>query len=150
MFTKTKLVIALAALGLGFATSSFARHGADDPKGDVKGEGAGHPLIQQEQTIARRGAGEPGDVRGEGAGHPVATDIEIIARRGRGADDKPGDDRGVHAPGHPLSQDVDVVARRGAGEPGDVRGEGAGHPVATDVEIVARRGRGKDDPVGHG
>ena len=96
MLTKTKLVVALATLAMGFATSSFARHGADDPKGDVKGEGAGHPLIQEEQTIARRG---------------------------RGADDKPGDDRGVHAPGHPLIQDADVVARRG---------------------------RGKDDPVGHG
>ena len=122
MLTKTKLAIALTVLGLGFATSSFARHGADDPKGGV---------------------------RGEGAGHPVAQEVDFVARRGRGADDKPGDDRGVHAPGHPLSQDVDVVARRGAGEPGDVRGEGAGHPVAQEVEIVARRGRGKDDPVGH-
>lgn len=122
MLTKTKLAIALTVLGLGFATSSFARHGADDPKGGV---------------------------RGEGAGHPVAQEVDIVARRGRGADDKPGDDRGVHTPGHPLSQDVDVVARRGAGEPGDVRGEGAGHPVAQEVEIVARRGRGKDDPVGH-
>lgn len=63
MLTKTKLAIAITALGLGFATSSFARHGADDPKGDVKGEGAGHP---------------------------VATEIEIVARRGRGADDAPG------------------------------------------------------------
>lgn len=126
MLTKTKLAIALAALGLSFATSSFARHGAHDPKGDVKGEGAGHPLIQDVQTVARRGAGERGDVRGEGAGHPVATELEIVARRGRGADDKPGDDRGVHAPGHPLSQDVEIVARRGRGaddKPGHIRQE---------------------------
>ena len=36
---------------------------------------------------------------------------QIVARRG--ADDKPGDNRGVHGPGHPLIQDADFVARRG-------------------------------------
>lgn len=91
MLTKTKLAIALAALSLSFATSSFARHGADDPKGDVRGEGVGHPLSQEFQIDARRGAGEPGDDRGvHGTGHPKSDDVQIIARRGRGADDAPG------------------------------------------------------------
>jgi hypothetical protein len=45
-----------------------AKHGADDPAGDVSGEGAGHPV-----TLAKNGADDPaGDVSGEGAGHPVA------------------------------------------------------------------------------
>ncbi len=99
MLTKTKLAIALAAFGLGLAAPSFARHGADDPKGDIKGEGIEHP---------------------------VAVDVEIVARRGRGADDKPGDDRGVHAPGHPVAPDFEIVARRGRGAddaPGHIRRE---------------------------
>ena len=76
---------------------------------------------------------------------------QIIARRG--ADDKPGDDRGVHAPGHPLSQDIEILARRGRGaddKPGDDRGVHApGHPLVQDADIVARRGRGADDAPGH-
>ncbi|HET8540650.1 MAG TPA: hypothetical protein VFL83_12345 [Anaeromyxobacter sp.] len=46
----------------------IAKHGADDPEGDVSGEGAGHPV-----QLAKNGADDPaGDVSGEGAGHPVA------------------------------------------------------------------------------
>ncbi len=87
--------------------STFARRGAGEP-GDVRGEGAGHPVkVDAPFTVARRGAGEPGDVRGEGAGHPVKVDAPF------------------------------TVARRGAGEPGDVRGEGVGHPVkAETAELI--------------
>jgi hypothetical protein len=60
----------------------FARRGAGEP-GDIRGEGAGHPVKSQNETftVARRGAGEPGDVRGEGAGHPVksTTDMKTVA-----------------------------------------------------------------------
>jgi hypothetical protein len=130
MLTKTKLVIALATLGLGFATSSFATVTNTDSQHYLVTEGASNLLIQGTQTIARRGRGaddKAGDDRGVHApGHPLSQDIDVVARRGRGADDKPGDDRGVHAPGHPLSQDVDIVARRGRGAddaPGHIRRE---------------------------
>lgn len=96
MLTKTKLAIAVAALGLGFATSSFARLSAD--------ENLGVQVLDQSST----------------------QELDVVARRGRGADDKAGDDRGVHGPGHPLSQDSDVVARRGRGAddaPGHIRRE---------------------------
>ena len=64
------------------ALDIFARRGAGEP-GDVRGEGAGHPVKAQDEsfTVARRGRGEPGDVRGEGAGHPVKSatpDVAII------------------------------------------------------------------------
>ena len=127
MLTKTKLAIALATFGLGFATSSFALVSANTFN-DVQATAVSQ--TQETQTIARRGRGaddKPGDDRGVHApGHPLSQDVDVVARRGRGADDKPGDDRGVHAPGHPLSQDVEIVARRGQGAddaPGHIRQE---------------------------
>ncbi len=61
--------------------------------------------------FARRGAGEPGDVRGEGAGHPVKAQDEsfTVARRGRGADDPKGHIRGEGA-GHPVKSATPDVA----------------------------------------
>jgi hypothetical protein len=79
-----------AALTVAVPSSALARHGADNKPGDVKGEGAGHPI-----NVARHGAdNKPGDVKGEGAGHPVQ-----LARHG--ADNKPGDVKGEGA-GHPI------------------------------------------------
>jgi hypothetical protein len=62
---------------------SVAKHGADDPKGDDRGNhGKGH---------AKNGADDPkGDDRGNhGKGHAK-----------NGADDPKGDDRGNHGKGH--------------------------------------------------
>jgi hypothetical protein len=109
MLRKTAIVIAISAAIGGFTAGSvaaatnslandlptlLAKKDADDKPGDVKGEGAGHPLKEQVQTIARRGRGaddKPGDVKGEGAGHPVSEEVQIIARRG--ADDPAGHQR---------------------------------------------------------
>lgn len=68
-----------------FQTPSMtvAKHGADDPKGDDRGQhGKGH---------AKNGADDPkGDDRGNhGKGHAK-----------NGADDPKGDDRGNHGKGH--------------------------------------------------
>ena len=76
-------VSASFAAGLSSDTSKstlniFGRRGADDPAGDARGEGAGHPVKSTTETftVARRGADDPaGDVRGEGAGHPVKSAI---------------------------------------------------------------------------
>jgi hypothetical protein len=41
---KIVLALAIAAAAMSAASSmSFAKHGADDPAGHVRGEGAGHP-----------------------------------------------------------------------------------------------------------
>ncbi|MEO6024687.1 MAG: hypothetical protein ABIP64_16580 [Burkholderiales bacterium] len=104
MLNQSKLILAIGAV---VAISSIvsvsatavsldanqivSRRGADDKPGDVKGEGAGHPVIQGNDIVARRGADDkPGDVKGEGAGHPVIQGVENVARRGRGADDPAG------------------------------------------------------------
>ena len=80
---KTILSLAMVAAYATFAIGSFgattvassatqptmtlAKHGADDAAGDIKGEGAGHPVL-----LAKHGADDAaGDVKGEGAGHPV-------------------------------------------------------------------------------
>jgi hypothetical protein len=102
MFTKTKRAIALS-LTLGFSGLGLA---ASMPTADDA----------TAMTLARKGADDrPGDVKGEGAGHPVMQEQEILARRGRGKDDPAGDDRGVHAPGHPNQEETIVIARRGRG-----------------------------------
>ena len=133
MLNKTTLILAIGAVvtfssiaSVSAASISLdskqivARRGADDKPGDVRGEGAGHPVIQSTDIVARRGAGEPGDVRGEGAGHPLTQEAGVVARRGAG---EPGDVRGEGA-GHPLIQGNDIVARRGADDPkGHVRQE---------------------------
>ena len=102
MQVKTKVAgIALACMlaGAGVAGAAspaasligFARRGADDPAGHVRGvDPMGH---------ARRGADDPaGHVRG-------GADDVVGNRRGRGADDAAGHVRGVDPVGH---------ARRGA------------------------------------
>ena len=130
MLNKTTLILAVGALvtfssiaSVSAASMSLgskqivARRGADDKPGDVRGEGAGHPVTQSNDIVARRGAG---DIRGEGAGHPVIQGNDIVARRGAG---EPGDVRGEGA-GHPVIQGNDNVARRGADDPkGHVRQE---------------------------
>ena len=87
MFNFKKLAIAAAILTIGAsaATSSFAREDkaprGHDPrlssttgdvvareKGEVRGEGAGHPVSGAAGEIVAR---EKGEVRGEGAGHPA-------------------------------------------------------------------------------
>ena len=92
--TKTLLSLALlAAFNVSAAVHktdliqtpslSVAKHGADDPKGDDRGNhGKGH---------AKHGADDPkGDDRGNhGKGHAK-----------HGADDPKGDDRGNHGSGH--------------------------------------------------
>ena len=73
-------IATIAAAGLlAAATPSLARQGADDPKGHVRGEGAGHPVKQDVPVIlARQGADDPkGHVRGEGTGHPVKQDVPV-------------------------------------------------------------------------
>ena len=100
MLNKTTLILAIGAVvtfssiaSVSAASISLdskqivARRGAGEP-GDVRGEGAGHPLTQEAGVVAQRGAGDPGDVRGEGAGHPVIQGNDIVARRG--ADDPKG------------------------------------------------------------
>jgi hypothetical protein len=98
----------IAALGISFALTGFAiaatrtptttgapiaKHGADDPAGDVKGEGPKHPRTQ----IAKHGADDPaGDVKGEGPKHPRTQ----IAKHG--ADDPAGDVKG-EGPKHPKT-----------------------------------------------
>jgi hypothetical protein len=96
----------LVALGLSVALASYAsantrtgssmqiaKNGADDPRGDVKGEGPKHPKT----AIARNGADDPrGDVKGEGPKHPKTA----IARNG--ADDPKGDVKG-EGPKHPKA-----------------------------------------------
>ena len=57
-------------------------------------------------TVARRGAGEPGDVRGEGAGHPLKADAPFTVAR-RGADDPKGHIRGEGV-GHPVKATTDT------------------------------------------
>jgi hypothetical protein len=58
---------AICTHSLTAAATQIARNGADDPRGDVKGEGPKHPKAQ----IARNGADDPrGDVKGEGPKHP--------------------------------------------------------------------------------
>ena len=67
MFNLNKIAMAAAVLAIGAsaATASFAREA-----GEVRGEGAGHPVIDsQDATVAKREASE--GPRGEGAGHPV-------------------------------------------------------------------------------
>lgn len=88
---RLMLTTALLLIGTASAVSAsqgddrtFARRGADNPPGDVRG--GGHP--------------EPGDDRGtRNLDSPSGF---ILARRGRGADDPPGDDRGG---GHPEPGD---------------------------------------------
>jgi hypothetical protein len=89
------LACMLAGAGIAGAASpaasliGFARHGADDPAGHVRGGGADDPVGH-----ARRGADDPaGHVRGGGADDPVGH-----ARRG--VDDLAGDNRGVDPSPH--------------------------------------------------
>jgi hypothetical protein len=98
---KIQLLTVLVAAAM-LSAPAFARHGADDPAGHIRGEGAGHALIVLPDSllqVARRGRGadDPaGHVRGEGAGHASITgpvELMQMARRGRGADDAPGHQR---------------------------------------------------------
>lgn len=80
-------VLALSVAVCSLSAPAFARHGADDGKGDVrqsrgKDDGVGHTELKSIPLIieARRGRGAD-----DPAGH---------IRRGRGADDPAGDDRG--------------------------------------------------------
>jgi hypothetical protein len=75
MFPIAMIVVLAATAGL--ATPSFARRGADDPKGHVRGEGIGHPLkpMMIDSVFARNGADD-------GANHDA------------------GDDHGQHGAGH--------------------------------------------------
>lgn len=86
---KIQLLTVLVAATM-LSAPAFARRGADDPAGHIRGEGAGHASIVLPDSllqVARRGADDPaGDVRGEGAGHAsINTGVELmqIARRGR-------------------------------------------------------------------
>ena len=88
----------------------FGRRGADDPKGHIRGEGAGHPVKSNDTfTVARRGADDPkGHIRGEGAGHPLKADAPMtVARRGQA---EPGDDRGNHGAGHPVKSTIETTS----------------------------------------
>jgi hypothetical protein len=71
-------------------------------------------------------------VTGDGGGHPNQQEVIILARRGRGADDKPGDDRGVHGAGHPNQEQVIILSRRGADDP-------AGQPRREDRRADRRK-----------
>jgi hypothetical protein len=112
---KTKLMFGAAAIALmaaapvGFNATTgrldlnvaVAKHGADDPPGDDRGNhGAGHASKASTQTFAKHGADDPpGDDRGNhGAGHASKASTQTFAKHG--ADDPPGDDRGNHGPGH--------------------------------------------------
>ena len=95
------LGISLAFAGIAFnttrtlspAATQIVKHGADDPPGDVKGEGPRHPKSQ----VAKHGADDPpGDVKGEGPKHPKSQ----VAKHG--ADDPPGDVKG-EGPKHPKA-----------------------------------------------
>jgi hypothetical protein len=104
---KFSVLIATATiLAVPFLTAdaSFARRGADDGAGHVRGEGAGHASIVKAKklpTMARRGADDgAGHVRGEGAGHAsVRKLIKLQTLARRGADDGAGHVRGEGA-GH--------------------------------------------------
>jgi hypothetical protein len=65
---KVQLFSILVAATM-LSAPAFARRGADDPAGHIRGEGAGHASII------------------------VKDDLLQMARRGRGADDGPGHER---------------------------------------------------------
>lgn len=104
-FTMFIAAAAIVTVPLLSADLAFARRGADDPIGHVRGEGAGHASVITEDGLlqmARRGRGadDPvGHVRGEGAGHASTITVDgLMQLARRGADDGPNhdanDDRG--------------------------------------------------------
>jgi hypothetical protein len=106
--------IALCATVIALSSSmAFARRGADDPAGHIRGEGAGHAslLIEGQQLLARNGADDAaGHMKGEGTGHAARENNEprgegkghasiakynpLMQQARNGADDAPGDQRG--------------------------------------------------------
>ncbi|HET9599676.1 MAG TPA: hypothetical protein VFP65_29145 [Anaeromyxobacteraceae bacterium] len=91
MARKNWLTVVMGIAVIGIATPAYAKHGADDPAGDDRGQDA------KPHKLARHGGDDPaGDDRGQDA------KPHKLTRHG-GNDDPAGDDNGQDAKPHKLA-----------------------------------------------
>ena len=108
MRMTTLLLAGIATAAL--LSPAFARKGADDPQGHVRGEGLGHPdrpvIVTPGLQFAKNGADDGAghdandDHGNDGAGHDANDD-----NGADGAGHDANDDRGVDGAGHDVNDD---------------------------------------------